>query len=45
VPALGNWRSYYQGALFNEFAFRSALSWEEAMLELYSPEELATIAP
>ena len=45
VPALGNWRSYYQGALFNLFVLRAGLSWEEAMLQLYSPEEMATIAP
>lgn len=45
LPALGNWRSYYQGALFNLFVFRSGLTWEEAMLQLYSQEELATIVP
>lgn len=45
LPALGNWRSYYQGVLFNLFVLRAGLTWEEAMLQLYSPEELATIAP
>jgi TolB protein len=45
VPALGNWRSYYQGALFNLFVLRAGLSWGEAMLQIYSPEELATIQP
>jgi TolB protein len=45
VPALANWRSYYQGALFNQFVFRQGLSWEEAMLQLYSPEEIVTLQP
>lgn len=45
VPALSNWRSYYQGALFNLFVLRAGLTWEEAMLQIYSPEELATIQP
>ena len=45
VPALANWRSYYQGALFNQFVFRQGLSWEEAMLQLYSSEEIATLQP
>ncbi len=45
VPALGNWRSYYQGALFNLLVFRQGLTWQDAMLELYSPQELATITP
>lgn len=38
VPALPNWRSYYQGALFEEFVLRQGLSWEGAMLQLYPPE-------
>ncbi|MEX1247790.1 MAG: hypothetical protein WEA61_04865 [Anaerolineales bacterium] len=42
-PALANWRTYYQGALFNQFVLTAGLSWEEAMLQLYSPEEVATI--
>ncbi|MCL5429355.1 MAG: hypothetical protein M1347_06115 [Chloroflexi bacterium] len=45
VPALNNWRSYFQGTLFNLFVYRSGLTWEEAMLQVYSPEELATMAP
>lgn len=38
LPALPNWRSYYQGALFDEFVLRQGMSWEEAMLQLYPPE-------
>jgi TolB protein len=45
VPALANWRSYYQGALFNQFVFRQGLSWEEAMLQLYSADEIDTLQP
>jgi len=41
LPALPSWRNYFQGALFNEFVLSGGLSWEEAMLQLYSPEELA----
>ncbi len=43
LPALSNWRSYYQGALFNQFALRAGLTWEEAMLQIYSAADLAGI--
>jgi TolB protein len=43
LPALSNWRSYYQGALFNQFVLTAGLSWQQAMLQLYSPEEVATV--
>ena len=41
VP-LTNWRTFYDGARFNEFVITSGLSWEEAMLQLYPPEILST---
>lgn len=41
LPALSNWRSYYPGALFGEFVMKDDLSWGEAMLQLYTPEQLA----
>ena len=41
VPALPNWRSYYPGMRFNEFARKDGLSWVAAMLELYPPEALS----
>lgn len=44
LPALPNWRSYYPGALFNEFAFTAGLSWQQAMLQLYSESAVATAA-
>lgn len=42
LPALSNWRTYYQGARFNEFALTSGIDWRSAMLELYPPEVLVT---
>ncbi|PKN93297.1 MAG: hypothetical protein CVU44_10420 [Chloroflexi bacterium HGW-Chloroflexi-6] len=41
-PAQTNWRTYFKGALFNEFAIPGGLSWREAMLELYPPDILIT---
>lgn len=43
VPALTNWRTYFQGARFNQFVLTAGLTWESAMLQLYSPAEVATI--
>jgi TolB protein len=43
LPGLGNWRSYYQGTMFNQFALRAGLTWEEAMLQIYSAADLAGI--
>jgi TolB protein len=44
VPANGNWRNFYPGALFNEFVLEAGLTWEQAMLQLYSPAQVATVA-
>jgi TolB protein len=45
LPALPNWRNYYAGARFTEFALISGLDWYSAMLELYPPEALYTATP
>lgn len=45
VPALTNWRSFFPGARFNEFAYTEGLSWLAAMQQLYPPEALATPTP
>ncbi|MCJ7512153.1 MAG: hypothetical protein MUO23_04205, partial [Anaerolineales bacterium] len=45
LAALPNWRRYYPGARFNEFVLRQALSWEQAMLELYPAAAIATPTP
>jgi len=42
VPALPNWRTYYRGARFTEFALSGGESWYQAMLELYPPDVLVT---
>lgn len=45
LPALTNWRTYYPAARFTEFALRDGLDWEQAMLQLYPPEAIATPTP
>jgi hypothetical protein len=44
LPSLPNWRMYYPGMLFNQFALTAGLSWNEAMLQLYSQSVVATVA-
>lgn len=44
LPAQANWRTFFQGALLNEFALRAGLTWEQAMLQLYSANQVATSA-
>ncbi|MRS02820.1 hypothetical protein EG832_06290 [bacterium] len=40
LPALNNWRSYFQGTQFNVFALQQNLTWRQAMLEIYPPEQV-----
>lgn len=42
LPALPNWRYYYPGARFTEFAQTDGLDWYSAMLQLYPAEALIT---
>jgi TolB protein len=42
VPALPNWRTFYRGARFTEFALTDGLDWYSAMLQLYPPDVLLT---
>jgi TolB protein len=44
-PALSNWRTYYAGTRYAEFAYIDGLTWEEAMLELYPPAAILTPTP
>ncbi len=44
-PALSNWRTYYAGTRYAEFAYMEDLTWEEAMLELYPPAAIVTPTP
>jgi hypothetical protein len=43
--ALPNWRSYYAGTRYSEFAYMGDLTWEEAMLEIYPAEAIITPTP
>ncbi|MCJ7723745.1 MAG: hypothetical protein MUP03_06395, partial [Anaerolineales bacterium] len=42
LPALSNWRTYYNGTRFTEFVQTSDLDWYSAMLEIYPSEALIT---
>jgi TolB protein len=41
-PALINWRTFFDGTRFNEFAMTGGLDWRTAMLALYPPDVLVT---
>lgn len=45
LPALPNWRTYYPGARFSEFAFTEGLDWLSAMLEIYPLSAIITPTP
>ncbi len=40
VPAADNWRTFFQGIRYWHFENRQDLSWQEAILELYTDDEL-----
>ena len=42
VPALPNWRTFYRGARFTEFALTNGLDFYAAMLQLYPSDILVT---
>jgi len=42
LPSLPNWRTYYAGTRFTEFALTNGLDWYSAMLELYPANALIT---
>ena len=42
LPALNNWRTYFNGTRFNEFALTEGLDWHTAMLELYPADIFIT---
>ncbi|MCB9422252.1 MAG: PD40 domain-containing protein [Ardenticatenaceae bacterium] len=43
VPATSNWRAYFPAINFWHFENRQDLTWEEAMLELYTVGEFAAV--
>ena len=45
LPSLPNWRTYYAGSRFSEFAYTEGLDWYSAMLQLYPAEALVTATP
>jgi TolB protein len=42
LPALPNWRTYFRGARFTEFALTDGLDFYSALLQLYPPDVLVT---
>ncbi len=44
-PSLPNWRTYFGGTRFTEFALTGGLDWYSALLEIYPPEALITPTP
>lgn len=40
VPAQENWRTFFQGIRYWHFENRQGLTWDEAILELYSEDEI-----
>jgi len=43
LPSLNNWRSYFQGIQFNVYVLKEELSWTQALLEIYPPDQVAII--
>lgn len=43
VPAGSDWRAYFPAINFWHFENRGGLTWEAAMLELYTPDELTAV--
>jgi TolB protein len=43
APALANWRTYFHGIRYWHFENRHGLAWPEALLELYTADELAQV--
>jgi TolB protein len=42
LPALVNWRTYFNGARFNELVLTGGLDWRAAILQMYPPDVLVT---
>jgi len=45
LPALMDWRTFYQASQFNLFILKENMDWSTAMGKLYPPEALATPTP
>jgi TolB protein len=42
LPALGNWRVYFNGSRFNQFVLTDGLSWRDAIMQMYPPDVFIT---
>jgi TolB protein len=45
LPALPTWQTFFPAARINQFVLTNQLDWQQAMLEVYSPEALSTPTP
>jgi TolB protein len=43
VPATANWRTFYPGIRFWHYENRQGLTWQQAMLEIYTEAEFAAV--
>lgn len=43
VPTADNWRTFFPGILFWRYENRQGLNWEQAMLEIYTAEEILNV--
>ena len=43
TPALANWRTFFQGIRYWHFENRQGLTWDEAILELYTADEVEQV--
>ena len=43
VPTADNWRTFFPGILFWRYENRQGLTWEQAMLEIYTAEEILSV--
>ena len=43
VPSADNWRAYFPGIRFWHYENYQGLNWEQAMLELYTAEEILSV--
>ena len=43
VPTADNWRTFFPGILFWRYENRQGLNWEQAMLEIYTAEEILSV--
>jgi TolB protein len=45
LPAMANWRTFFPGARFSEFARTAGLAWMDAMLQIYPASAIVTPTP